>query len=62
MLLPLGVLVTLLLGIAAMLLFGDGLSAFLAVMLPLVIFLGMATAWWIERRAKAAGIRLEESE
>jgi hypothetical protein len=45
-----------------MVFFGEGFSAFLPVMLPLTIGLGIATAWWIERRAKAAGINLEKSE
>jgi hypothetical protein len=62
MLLPLGTLVVVLLGIAAMVFFGEGFSAFLPAMLPLAIALGIATAWWIERRAKAAGIKFEESE
>ncbi len=55
MLLPMGTLMAVLLGIAALVLFGNGLSAFLPVLLPLAIGLGVGTAWWIERRAKAAG-------
>jgi hypothetical protein len=62
MLLPLGVLVAVLLGIAGMVFFGEGLSAFLPVMLPLAIGLGIGTAWWIERRAKAAGHKPDDAD
>lgn len=54
MLLPLAVLAGVLLGMAAMVFFGQGLSFFLPTMLPLAMGLGVGTAWWIERRAKAA--------
>ncbi len=62
MLLPLAVLVAVLLGIAAMMFLGRGHSAFLPVMFPLAIGLGMGTAWWIERRAWAAGYRRDDAD